>query len=273
MSDTPALSIRLEVLPGDTVAEQVAFAADCGFDAIALPGRFRDRWESSLRERANDLPLPLASLSLGFQGSLLAPDAATRRACRDSLLELFDLCADLGIPRFNMPPCLIQDNPVRISDPGEHATVTDRLEEMLLEQLPGLADEAEARGVTVLLEPVNAYESEFLNSIEDAGRLTRHVFHPALQCTADFFHMQLEELDTAQALADNLDQIFHVHVAENTRVEPGPGSLDFRPGFAVLKKGGYRQVIEVECRRLSGPAEPVLRNSAAYLRRVWQDAA
>lgn len=60
---TPKLSIRLEVLPGTSVAEQVAGAKRFGFDAIALPGRFKDRWLPGLRECLADSPLPMASIS------------------------------------------------------------------------------------------------------------------------------------------------------------------------------------------------------------------
>ena len=63
-----------------------------------------------------------------------------------------------------------------------------------------------------------------------------------------------------------------VHVAENTRVEPGPGSMNFRPGFRVLKKIGYSGFVEVESRTLSGPAAKVLPASVEYLHAEWRRA-
>jgi sugar phosphate isomerase/epimerase len=262
-STAPDLSIRLEVLPGASVAEQIANAREFGFDAIALPGRFRDRWEQPLKECFADLALPLASISLGFERSLLNPAESDREHCRDSLRRLFDLCAELQVSRFNMPPCLIQDNPERVS------TDADRL---LLDQLPELAESAKDRGVTLLLEPVNKYESDHLNSIEHAARLTREIAHSHLKCTADFFHMQLEELDTAIALENAGAEVAHIHVAENTRVEPGPGSLDFNPGFGVLKKRGYEGIIEIECRFLSGDPRIVLPAAIQHLKACWSES-
>ena len=67
--------------------------------------------------------------------------------------------------------------------------------------------------------------------------------------------------------------IGHVHVAENTRVEPGPGSMDYGPGFRELHLSGYVGLIEVECRYLSGIADEVLPSSADYLRRAWNQSA
>jgi sugar phosphate isomerase/epimerase len=64
-----------------------------------------------------------------------------------------------------------------------------------------------------------------------------------------------------------------VHVSgRSSRNEPGPGSLDFTPGFAALKDIGYSGMIEVEARCLSGPAEEVLPRSIAFLHTTWEQA-
>lgn len=268
----PDISVRLEVLQGDSVAEQIQSAADYGFDAIALPGRFKDRWLPGLRDCLKDRPLPMASISLGFVHSLLSPASEQRSECRDSLRRLLDLCAEFDVGLLNVPPCLIQDNPERICEAGDHSSITERLDELLLEQLAGLADEARDRAVILLLEPVNKYESDYLNSVGHAAAIARRLNHSAVAVTADFFHMQMEELHMELALTEAMPCVQHVHVAENTRVEPGPGSLDFSPGFKALKESGYSGLIEVECRYLSGPAGEVLPLSADYLRQIWAEA-
>lgn len=271
-NDHRPLSIRLEMLPGERVIDQLHVAHAAGFEGIALPGRFLDRWLSGLRECLADSPLPLVSISLGFRGSLLSPHATVRETCRTDLLRLLDLCAELGAGRLNVPPCLNCDNPERIVDSGEFPSVTDRLDALLLEQLPSLGDEALERGVELLLEPVNQYESDYLHTVEHAAQLCEALNHSHIGLTADFFHMQMEELHIPDALRAAGRWIRHIHVAENTRVEPGPGSLDFKPGFRALKEIGYDGWIEVECRRLSGPAGRVLPASVNHLRRHWQEA-
>ena len=265
----PDISIRLEVLPGDTMAEQIGNAAKFGFDAIALPGRFKDRWISGLRECLTDSPLPMASISLGFVHSLISPGEQQRQECRDSILRLLDLCVEFGAQLLNVPPCLIQDNPERIHDAGDFGSLKECLDDLLISQLRKIGEEAAARDVMFLLEPVNKYESEYMNSIVHAAEIVQLIGLKSVGATADFFHMQMEELNTADALRETLPAIRHVHVAENTRVEPGPGSLDFRPGFDALHRGGYEGLIEVECRYLSGPADEVLPKSVAHLREQW----
>jgi sugar phosphate isomerase/epimerase len=261
------LTIRLEVLPGDSVLARVELAARCGFDGIAFPGRFRDRFAKKTLEVLADLPIPIKTVSLGFEGSLCSPIVSQRQRCRDSLLELFDFTAALGAQSVNMPPVLIDDNPERF--PADAIAEQD---ELLIQQLPLLGNEAAARNINLLIEPVNRSETDYLRTVGHAARICEAVNHPAIGLTPDFYHMQIEELDTADALRQAGKWIFHLHTAENTRVEPGPGELNFRPGFHALKEAGYQGLVEIECRRLSGPAAETLPRSAAYLRQEWAEA-
>ena len=261
------LTIRLEVVPGNTVVQRVDFAARCGFDGIAFPGRLKDRFGQATLESLSDLALPVKTVSLGFHGSLCSSSEHVRQRCRDSLLSLFDFCAALGAGSVNMPPILNADNLQRFP-----ADAIDQQDKLLIDQLPALGDEAARRGIELLIEPVNRFETDYLKTLRHAVRICESVDHRAIGLTPDFFHMQMEELDTAASLREAAKWIRHLHVAENTRVEPGPGQLDLRPGFRVLREAGYQGLVEVECRSLSGPAEVVLPKSAAYLRNEWAEA-
>ncbi len=263
------LSCRLEVLPGQTVLEQVNQAQRFGFDGIGLPGRMLDRFRAELDAAIADLPIPPMSLSLGFESSLVHPLPAERQRCLDSLLRLMDVCAEWEVRRLNVPPVLLQDNPIRITEAEEYASVDERLDGLLIEQLPRLGEEAQARGMVFLIEPVNRFESDYLTSIEHGARLCRAVKHPAVGMTIDAFHMQLEERVPGEAIARSAETVRHVHIAENTREEPGVGSLDLAAVFSGLHRIGYQDWIEVECRTLSGPADEVLPRSVDYVRSVW----
>ena len=256
------ISVRLEMLPGKRVIDKLNNAKKYGFDGVSLPGRFLSSYIEELLECLADVPLPLDSISLGFEGSLVSPRKEIRSKCKDSLVELFDLCAKLGVKSLNMPPVLIQDNPERLAE-------KEAQDELLLEQLPDLCDEAEKRGVTLLLEPVNNYETEYLTTLPHAAMLCEKINHSYLGITCDFYHMQIEELNIPESILAAGKWIKRVHVAENTRVEPGPGSLDFKPGFKALKEVGYDGIIEIECRKLSGKPEDVLPRSIEYLNGLW----
>lgn len=266
------LSCRLEVLPGASVREQFSQAADFGFDGVGLPGRMLDRYLTDLLGSLSDLPIPPMSLSLGFESSVLHPEATERRRCHDSLKRLMDICVELGVKRLNVPPVLNQDNPVRISEAGEFASLSERLDALFLEHLREIGEEAKQRQLIFLLEPVNRFESDYLHSIEHGARLCRQLAHDSVGMTVDAFHMQLEELSPEAAIRQAGETIRHVHIAENTRVEPGPGSLDLRGVFSGLRSLGYDDWIEVECRHLSGEANKVLPRSVEYVRALWKES-
>ena len=174
---------------------------------------------------------------------------------------LFDICAELSIPVLTVPPVLIMDNPERYHEPE----IQDRL---LLEQLPELADNAHSKGIKICLEPVNRYESEYMNTVEDSLRICRSIQHPAVAINLDFFHMQIEELNPPEAILVAGNRIGNVHIAGNTRMEPGTGVADFSGNFAALKQSGYSGYIEIEARKLSAPPKQVLPASVDFLKKI-----
>lgn len=259
------LAIRMEVLPGGSVLEKFANAARYGFDAVELPGRYLVDYKDKLLACRDRLPLNISSISLGFRGSLLSPNPEVRAQCREDIKGLLSLCAELGATGLVMPPVLHQDQQVQLQANSNIRKVQDAL---LLEQLPELVNHAHKHGVLLLLEPVNKFETNYLNTINHALALCKKLQHPALAITADFFHMQIEELNPVSALRNADKWIKHIHIAENTRVEPGPGNMDFAPLFRVLYEIGYEGYIVTECRSLSGPADQTLPHSAQYIRNL-----
>jgi len=267
------LAVRLEVLPGQGIVQKFDRAARYGFDAVELPGRWLPEYLDELLACKDRLALGVSSISLGFGGSLVSAEADARQQCRQDTKKLLDLCRELGGAGLVMPPVLHQDAHRRLANAGGHADVKATEDALLLEQLPELAEHAAGRDVLLLLEPVNRFETDYLNRLDQAASLCRRLDHPGLGITADFFHMQIEELNPPEALRQAGRWVRHVHVTENTRVEPGPGWLDFRPGFRALHEIGYQGHVVIECRTLSGPPDEVLPGSADYLRRIMAEVA
>lgn len=253
------LSCRLELLPGNNILERFNAAEAYGFDAIALPGRFLNEYIADLRNFYIKSCLPLSAISLGFKNSLISPSKADRKKCKNSILKIFDICEEFNIPRFNMPPALLQDNP-------EISGNRTELDKLLIEELPYLADEAGKKGTMLMLEPVNRYESNYMNTLGHAAGICETINHPAIGVTADLFHMQMEELSFHSAITANHKWVKYVHIAENTRVEPGKGSMDFGSAFSALNEINYSGYIELESRTLSGKAETVLPESVKFIK-------
>lgn len=258
------IGIRYEVLPGAGVVERFRNAARFGFDMIELPGRYLHEYRDDLETNRGSLALPISSLSLGFRGSLVSADADSRAECRESTKALLGFCAKIGAIGLVMPPILHMDNHAKVPEVAQQ-------DALLHEQLPELAAVAADEGVTLMLEPVNGMETDYLTTIEHGLQICDTVNSPGLGLTIDFFHMQITELDGPAAIRRAGKWIRHVHVAENIRCEPGPGALDFAPGFEALREIDYDGFVVVECRYLSGPAEDVLPRSAEYLRALVRE--
>ena len=86
---------------------------------------------------------------------------------------------------------------------------------------------------------------------------------------ADLFHMHIEETDSPQALRDAAKYVYHLHLADNTRHEPGTGDIDFVAAFSVLKALHFTGWLAYEC-SISGatPEEKAanLSKSLAFVR-------
>ena len=127
---------------------------------------------------------------------------------------------------------------------------------------------AEQVGVRIGLEPLNRFETYFLNRADQAVALAKDV---GGNCgvTLDIFHMNIEEADIAASIRAAGRHIVHVHVADSNRLQPGKGHLDFRPRFAALKEVGYDGYLGIEC-RISGPYDEALAECATLLRELWE---
>jgi sugar phosphate isomerase/epimerase len=262
------LGMRYEVLPGEGVLERFENAKHYGFDAIELPGRYFPEYLDELKSLKDRLPLPVSSISLGFRGSLISSDPEVRRQCFDDTRDLFALCEELGAVGVVMPPILHMDGHPRIDNAPDDAARVAMEDELLLDQLSGLAAAAHEHGVALLLEAVNPKETDYMSSVEHAVSICEQINHPGLAVIVDFFHMQWEDQPADTLIRRAGTFLKHVHVAEDSRVEPGPGALDFRPGFAAMKEIGYQGHVVIECRTLSGDGEKVLPGSVKYLRNL-----
>jgi sugar phosphate isomerase/epimerase len=102
-------------------------------------------------------------------------------------------------------------------------------------------------GVTVVLEPLNGGECNFINTLPEALEIVRTVDHPNFQCMLDTYHFW-QENEPIENLASAMKWIRHVHVADKDgRVAPGEtGNSNYQPIFALLRKLDYRGTISVD---------------------------
>src|ERR1051326_7634625 len=70
----------------------------------------------------------------------------------------------------------------------------------VINNLRDLCDYAEAKGRQVCLEPLNRFETDFINTCDQGLQMIKDVGSPALKLHLDTFHMNIEEKDQGKAI-------------------------------------------------------------------------
>lgn len=101
--------------------------------------------------------------------------------------------------------------------------------------------------VVICLEPVNRFETHFLNIAEDAVRYCKETGYDNVKVHLDTFHMIREETSFAQAVRTcGKRYLGYVHVCENNRGIPGTGLVPWKELFSALKEIGYTGPLCIE---------------------------
>jgi sugar phosphate isomerase/epimerase len=116
---------------------------------------------------------------------------------------------------------------------------------------------AEASGILIGIEPINRFETYFVNRGDQALALAKAV-GPKCGVCLDTFHMNIEEDDMFEAMRRAKGRVVGFHVADNNRMAPGMGKLNWPKIIQTLREIGYNDVLSVEfCSPLDRtPANP-----------------
>lgn len=119
--------------------------------------------------------------------------------------------------------------------------------EWLVELLRESGQYAENKEMTIAIEPLNRYESNIINTVEEAAYIAREVNSPSVKILCDTFHMNIEDASIEKTVLEANDLIFHVHVADSNRRMPGKGHFPFNTFLKSLKKINYDKYLTLEC--------------------------
>jgi len=110
-----------------------------------------------------------------------------------------------------------------------------------------IAPQASQHGVTIVIEPLNSKECNFINSLAEGAQVVEAVAHSHVRLLADFYHM-LVDREPADEIITHGSWLHHAHVAElEGRMAPGTSGEDFGPFLRALAKIGYRGSLSFEC--------------------------
>jgi 5-keto-L-gluconate epimerase len=105
---------------------------------------------------------------------------------------------------------------------------------------------AEDKGVTLLLEPINRYETNIINTLNEGVSLIEEMGSPNLKLLPDIFHMNIEEKSIEESILGYKSHIGYVHFADSNRQAPGFGHIDFRKILSTLEEINYDNAIGLE---------------------------
>jgi D-psicose/D-tagatose/L-ribulose 3-epimerase len=179
--------------------------------------------------------------------NLSSADGAARRAAADYLRGLIDAAAALAPTLDDLTP--VVGGPMYGAvgkEPAANRDARRREKDRAAAELRPLAAYAGDRGVRLALEPLNRFETDLINVVEQGLELIADVDSPHLGLHLDTFHMHLEERDSAAAVRRAGDRLFHLHACENDRGVPGRGQVAWAAVAAALNDVGYDGTVVIE---------------------------
>jgi D-psicose/D-tagatose/L-ribulose 3-epimerase len=118
--------------------------------------------------------------------------------------------------------------------------------ERCAKNLKEVARHAEDKGVTLALEPLNRFETSFINLTEQAIELMAMIGSPRVKLMMDTFHANIEEKSLGRAIEAAGKNLVHLHANENDRGTPGTGHVAWAEIGAALKKINFSGALVIE---------------------------
>lgn len=115
-----------------------------------------------------------------------------------------------------------------------------------VENLKICADYAKQKGIKLAIEPLNRFETDFINTIEQALDLIDRIGYDNVGLMPDTFHMNIEESNIPDALRAGKGKIYTLHTCANNRGTPGEDNFDWSAIAQALKDVGYDDYCVIE---------------------------
>jgi len=215
--------------------ESISKAADFGYHGIELALKTAEdidpdqlsSWLSAHNMEVSCISTGQVFASLGLY--FTHPDVSMRRKVIDLFSGLITLAGDFGqIVNVGRTRGFIAE--------GQSV---DEAEQLFIDTSRQICDIAGEHGVTIIIEPVNRYEINFVNNLDQGAELLAKVGRDNLGLMPDVFHMNIEDAHIGASLTKHADLVKYIHFADSNRWAPGWGHLDFDDVFEGLRKGNF----------------------------------
>lgn len=230
-------------LTTEDIIKLVPHVAGAGFDWIEFPlediGGF-DYKEAAALVKDHGLGVS-ACAAMGPDRDLIHEDPAIRASGMQYIHDAIDATQALGATNLVGP---IYSAVGRTWQQPAAERVRDL--DILVKNLGQLSAYAGDRGVTMGIEPLNRFETSFINLTEQVIEVVDRVDHPACQIMLDTFHMNIEEKALGDAIRLAGPRLVHLHACENDRGAPGSGNVAWNDVAQALSDINYDGPVVIE---------------------------
>ncbi len=213
--------------------------AKCGYHSIEIEGETSKYNTKEVRKLLKENGLfCFGSVSLMSEGrDLIHPDEAVRASTVQYLKDCITMVKELEGREMTIVPSQVGKVSAMASEEEEWAWAVEGLREIY--------GHSEKAGVVIGIEPLNRFETNFLNRHDQALMLAEAV-GPNCGICLDAFHINIEEVDLHQAILNSSERLVAFHVADNNRMACGQGDYDWVRLLTTLKAAGYDDALTVE---------------------------
>jgi sugar phosphate isomerase/epimerase len=234
-----------------------------GYDGIELA--LLDRHQVNIKQVKSlvnqcGLKVPVISTGQVFAGANLwftAKDPAVRARAVEVFKGLTEVAAEFGA----------MVNIGRVRGPVNAGETLSTTEQRFADVVSEIAQYAHGLGVDLILEPVNRYEINFINNLDEGAALLDKLGIPNLKLMPDVFHMNIEDASIEGNLRKFIKYTAYIHFADSNRLAPGWGHLDFHSIVAALREVSYAGWVSVEILPLPDP-DSAARQAISCLRKI-----
>ena len=245
--------------------EALEKSAAAGYRLIEFAYLRPDRFDlDALARRAQALDLEVTvTMGLPPAADVSSEDASVVRAGEDMLASAVAATRDVGGTRLGG---------ILYSAHAKYATApTERGRANSVAAVARTAEVAREAGVALVLEVVNRFESNLLNTTAQGLAFIAATGSDHVALHLDTFHMNIEEASPAAAIRLAGDRLGYFHVGESNRGYLGDGVIDFAPIFDALLDVGYAGDVTFES--FSGAVvDQALSVACAIWRDTWTDS-
>jgi sugar phosphate isomerase/epimerase len=243
--------------------QSIKRAHELGYDGVELALKRPDEiTRSDLKTLLRDNHMQVSAVSSGqvFAARNLfftEEDKEKRAELYTTFCGFIDLASDFGQ--------LVNIGRTRGSIAGRDPLLCEQL---FLDMAGSLSDYAQGKGVELILEPVNRYEIDFINNLDECVSLIKKVNKRNFTMMPDVFHMNIEDDSIGKSLVRNSEYVRYIHFADSNRHAPGDGHMPWDEIFNALESIGYDGWTTVEI--LPFPdSETAAMRSVAFLRGTY----